>query len=240
MHTLKAFGLEIRPERLRPMAEIRADHLDLTDESFWRVVAEVWPCTQLNIHTLWNLYDAVRHVVTRPIEGALVECGILLGGSAMALLRTLLLNDASQRDVWLYDSFRLFTGPASEDDIAFAGHRVEGVMPSFEAAARENVDSIGYPQARLRWIVGNVEDTVTRQAPDRIALLRLDTDTYHSTRAELAALWPRLVPGGLLIIDDYGYARGARRAVEEHFAEFGPRPFLARVSHGCRLVVKQG
>ena len=54
--------------------------------------------------------------------------------------------------------------------------------------------------------------------PESISVLRLDTDWYESTRKELQILYPRLGVGGVLIIDDYGYWDGCRKAVHEYFA----------------------
>ncbi len=238
--TLASMGWERRPERLRPVDAIRADHLDLRDDVFWTIFAEVFPVTELNVATLWNLYDSVGHVLRRGLAGAFVECGVLLGGSTMALLRTLQHHGASDREVAIYDSFRLFTGPASEHDVAFIGRRVEGTLPDFEDVTRANIALVGFPTERLKIHKGNVEEVLSATAPDIVAWARLDTDTYHSTRVELEVLWPRLVPGGLLIVDDYGYAHGARLAVEEYFAARGETPFLARISHGCRVLVKEG
>ena len=76
-------------------------------------------------------------------------------------------------------------------------------------------------------------------SPPSIALLRLDTDWYESTYHELVHLYPRLSVGGILIIDDYGYWQGARRAVDRYFAEQGTRVFLSRIDETGRLAVKQ-
>src|ERR1051325_10354963 len=85
---------------------------------------------------------------------------------------------------------------------------------------------------------GTVEETIPAQAPERIALLRLDTDWYESTRHELVHLYPRLVPGGVLIIDDYGHWEGARKAVDEYIAQNNLRLFLNRIDYAGRLAIK--
>jgi O-methyltransferase len=98
---------------------------------------------------------------------------------------------------------------------------------------RANMETTGYPS--VRYIVGKVEDTITAQMPERISLLRLDTDWYESTRHELEHLWPRLEPGGVLILDDYGWWDGARRAVDEYELP----ALLVRVgTEGARVAVK--
>jgi hypothetical protein len=98
--------------------------------------------------------------------------------------------------------------------------------------------STGYPDQRLHFIRGTVEETIPGAAPSRLALLRLDTDWYESTRHELLHLYPRLADGGVLIVDDYGHWEGARRAVDEYFAEHPPLPLLARVDYTARIAVK--
>jgi hypothetical protein len=92
--------------------------------------------------------------------------------------------------------------------------------------------------SHVRLVKGKVEDTVPKNAPEEIALLRLDTDWYESTRHELVHLFPRLVPGGVLIIDDYGHWQGARKAVDEYIAGNQVKILLNRVDYTGRIGVK--
>ena len=83
-----------------------------------------------------------------------------------------------------------------------------------------------------------MEDTLPEQAPSRIALLRLDTDWYESTRHELIHLYPRLSQGGVLIVDDYGHWDGCRLAVDEYFATEADPVLLTRIDYTGRICVK--
>ncbi|MFC7470447.1 TylF/MycF/NovP-related O-methyltransferase [Actinomadura keratinilytica] len=94
-----------------------------------------------------------------------------------------------------------------------------------------------YPKERLHYVQGLVEKTVPAEAPEQISVLRLDTDWYASTRHELEHLYPRLVSGGVLLIDDYGYWQGSRRAVDEFLEATGERLLLLRMDEG-RIAVK--
>ena len=105
------------------------------------------------------------------------------------------------------------------------------------AEVERNVSTSGYPPERVHFVEGRVEDTLPDRAPSEIALLRLDTDWYESTRHELRHLYPRLVSGGVLIVDDYGEWEGARLAVDEFLAELERDLLLVRVS-GARVAVK--
>jgi hypothetical protein len=83
-----------------------------------------------------------------------------------------------------------------------------------------------------------VEETLPTHVPERIALLRLDTDWYESTHHELVHLFPLLSPGGILIVDDYGHWAGARKAVDDYLAANAPGLYLHRVDYTVRLAVK--
>ena len=96
----------------------------------------------------------------------------------------------------------------------------------------------GYP-GPIHYVQGKVEDTVPGAGPEQIALLRLDTDWYESTLHELVHFFPRLVPGGVLIIDDYGWWKGARKAVDEYFEANRVQILLNRMDvTGARIAIK--
>jgi O-methyltransferase len=96
----------------------------------------------------------------------------------------------------------------------------------------------GYPRERIHFVKGMVEDTLPQEAPEQVALLRLDTDFYKSTKHELVHLYPRISRGGILILDDYGVFRGAQQATDEYFRECDVEMFLTRVDEAVRLGVK--
>lgn len=199
------------------------------------------------------LCAAVRHVVEAGVPGALVECGVWRGGSVLAILRTLLSLQATDRDVYLFDTFDSMPAPG-ELDVDLVGVSAASYHAQFDAGmdydpaydylpfetVRRLLLASGYPEDRLHFIVGLVEDTVPRHAPPEVALLRLDTDYYASTRHELEHLAPRLAPGGVLIVDDYGHWLGSRQATDEYLAArraAGVHLYLHRVDYSARLVV---
>ena len=201
------------------------------------------------------LIDAVRYLHARRIPGAFAECGVWRGGSVMAMLLALRDLGAEDRDVHLYDTFTGMTEPSEHDVSAFdpparetwerarrAGETPWGPVFGPEAFGEEQVratlQTSGYPAARIHVHPGDVERTLPAEAPEQLALLRLDTDWYASTKHELEHLWPRLAPGGVLIVDDVGHWDGARRAVEEHFAAHPPAPLLHRIDYTARIAVK--
>lgn len=98
--------------------------------------------------------------------------------------------------------------------------------------------STGYPEEQLVFVEGKVEDTIPRVIPDKIALLRLDTDWYESTYHELCHLFPKLSTGGILILDDYGHWKGAREAIDKYFLDNRIRMFLHRIDYTGRIGVK--
>ena len=212
------------------------------------------PLSLIGPARMLSLIDAVRHCARRGLPGALAECGVWKGGAVLAMLLTLQQEGVTDRDVYLFDTFEGMTEPSPEDTSAFeapaletwraagaAGRRAweEFFDPATfgEDQVRETLETSGYPPERLHLVRGRVEDTIPGRAPEELALLRLDTDWYESTRHELVHLWPRLVDGGVLIVDDYGHWDGARRAVEEYFAG-RDAPLLHRVDYTGRIAIK--
>jgi hypothetical protein len=96
----------------------------------------------------------------------------------------------------------------------------------------------GYPPEKIHVVKGLVEDTIPVRAPERIAILRLDTDFYSSIRHCLAHLYPRLSSGGGLVLDDYGYMPGARKAVDEYLETLSAPPRLHRINFTVRSGMK--
>ena len=256
MRRARARGLLRRVRGRRGAAQERPDPLRATSsEADWAIIEEAQGRSMTGVERLQALVDSVRYLVERGIEGDLVECGVWLGGSVLCMIRTLQDMGVHDRDIWLYDTFEGMTKPTELDTSKFAPesaleswNRAEGegetLWPFWfdeetfsEERVRQLLDATGYPPARLHFVRGRVEETIPGAAPEDIALLRLDTDWYESTRHELEHLYPRLARGGVLILDDYGFWDGARRAVDEYFAA-RQRVLMTRVDPACRLVVK--
>jgi len=219
-----------------------------------RIVRAARPYTMTSEARLEALCDAVRYIVRGRIPGDIVECGVWRGGSMMAAALALLDEGDGERVLHLFDTFSGMTQPGAED-VSFDGVSAESQLraadPADEGPAsvwcraplegvRAAIASTGYDMQRVRFIAGDVKDTLPREAPARIALLRLDTDWYASTRHELEHLYPRVVPGGVLIIDDYGHWKGARKAVDEYFAEHQIAIRLHSIDYTGRWALKAG
>jgi len=216
---------------------------DVLHEDVWE---RVRPHTMTDSARVDTVYEAARQVVHRGIPGDLVECGVWRGGCSMAMALALRSVNAVDRTIWLYDTFSGMTRPTNLD---IRLHDGADALPQFEASAtgensaewcaadlgtvQRNMRSTGHPAHLLRFVVGPVEETLrTDDIPDQIALLRLDTDWYESTRVELEVLLPRLSPGGVLIIDDYNHWAGLRKAVDEHFEGLSRKPIMFPVGKG--------
>lgn len=228
---------------------------DALDPEERRIVEACRPYTLGNTERLLAVVDSVRHAVRTGVEGAFVECGVWRGGAVLAMLLALQRYDVDDRDIYLFDTFDAMTEPTGVDTSRFN----ESATAEWEKTASANqkmypywfttelfdlakvqqlLYDTGYPRERLHFVVGKVEDTIPGQAPDDIAILRLDTDWYQSTSHELINLYPRLCPGSVLLIDDYGHWDGARKAVDEYFDDVTPAPLLARTDYTARMAVK--
>jgi O-methyltransferase len=196
------------------------------------------------------LHQAVRYITAHQIPGAIVECGVWRGGSMLNVAHTLARLGATDRELFLFDTFSGMSEPTERD--VHLGRRTAAATllerqprhsQTWARASLEDVQdgftSVDYPRERLHFVQGKVEDTIPERAPEQIAILRLDTDWYESTRHELTHLYPRLAPGGVLIIDDYGTWKGSKDATDEFLAETGEPLLFVRTGRG-RAAVKPG
>ncbi len=241
-----AAGLEVS-RRARELDGWR--YADLTDEEK-ALVRAVKPYTLTSAEAVCALAYAVRHVVSQNVEGDVVECGVWRGGSMAAVARTLVSLDNFERSLYLFDTFEGMPPPGALD-VNFEGEVAEdlyrerngrGGGSDWCRASEEEVSRVlaacGYDESKIHLVKGRVEETIPSRAPERISILRLDTDWYESTLHELEHLFPRLARGGVVIIDDYGHWRGARRATDEFFARGGAGVYLHRVDYTVRCGVK--
>ena len=201
------------------------------------------------------LQEAVRYVVTAGVPGAMVECGVWRGGSMMAVAHTLRAMGSEGRDLYLYDTFSGMPSPGERDvdllsGVSAADRRARhkdklandaSIPTTLQLLPLEEVRRLmletGYPAERLHFVAGLVEETIPGEAPEAIAMLRLDTDYYSSTRHELQHLYPRVSDGGVVIIDDYGRWKGSREATDEYLAEQGLHVLLHRIDTASPMVV---
>lgn len=199
---------------------------------------------------IFALCEAVKYIQNNNIHGEVVECGVWKGGSMMAVAETLLQSGLANRELYLFDTFEGMP-PPTEHDVDIAGGTAEILLKSFDKEQEGSVwcqatldivkkalNSTGYPSDKIHYIEGMVEHTIPAFAPEKIALLRLDTDWYESTKHEMEHLFPRLVKGGVLIIDDYGHWQGARKAVDEYINKNCIKILLNRIDYTGRIAVK--
>lgn len=219
--------------------------VDDFSKSTWHAVEER---TQTGPARVFALIDAVRYTSERSQRGDIVECGVWRGGSMLAAAMTLGTLPGDTRRIFLYDTFNGMPSPG-EDDFRFrdGAHARELLASSprtadvWAHATRHDVEQgfeeAGIDSSKLVYVEGLMEETIPEVAPENISVLRLDSDYYSSTSHCLRHLYPRLVSGGVLIIDDYGWWNGARRAVDEYFEETGSAPYMIRCDEG-RVAVK--
>ena len=241
---LKRLGYRLVPEASFSTAELIPEATE-ADRAILDIAGGYSMTTR---ESLWALMQALRHVSRAGIAGDIVECGVWKGGN-LILSELVLQAEGQERQIWGYDTFSGMSEPTqldirARDGSAAAQSWTDRQRDGFTDwcyspidEVRENFRSVAQSD-NLRLVKGKVEDTLSDPAnvPEKIAVLRLDTDWYESTKAELEILYPRLQPGGVLIVDDYGEWAGARKAIDEHFD--GQAILLNRVDCTCRLAMK--
>jgi glycosyltransferase involved in cell wall biosynthesis len=198
---------------------------------------------------------AITYILDNNIEGVCVECGV-----ERADVEVMWINELQKhkqvRDIYLFDTFSGLTPPDERDYGLLNGWSAQDVKNCWSqhhindntngwcycplTEVKERLLNTGYPEDKLHFVVGDVKDTLenVNNLPEKIAILRLDTDWYESTKIELEKLYDRVTPGGLIIIDDYYYWAGQQKAVDEFFINRGVKYDVVQTSSKTGYIVK--
>ena len=245
---LSAAGLDVRKKsnvnRYRFPVELNEE-----EKKILSYVAER-KITMTSYERLATTLMACKHVIERGIEGSFVECGVWRGGNAIVAAATFKLYKC-QRRVYLFDTFEGMTVPTDEDSAidgtpardTFEEHKTsthnEWCYASLDEV-KNNFAEAGLLSENVMFVKGDVIEALddAQNLPERVSVLRLDTDWYASTKKELEVLYPRLSIGGVLMIDDYGHWTGSKKATDEYFASIKKRPFLQYIDYTGRVGIK--
>ena len=190
---------------------------------------------------IFSLIKAFEYVNKFKISGDFVECGVYTGGNIM-ILKKLIKKNRLNRKIYAYDTFEGMTAPTSYDvkiDGTIAKKKFKKNWASCSLnKVKQNFKETKLNTQNIKFIKGKVEDTLRlkKNLPKKISILRLDTDFYESTKSELQKLYPLLVEGGVLIIDDYGSWLGSKKATDEYFSN--KKIFMHYIDHSARMIIK--
>jgi O-methyltransferase len=236
-------GYEIRKKTLESFDEYEKEFLD--------IYKECKPYTMTTIEPMYALYKSVEYIIKNHIPGDFIECGVWRGGSSMLIAKTLLKFNCTDRYIYLFDTFSGMSDP-TEVDVNMKGIAASNLLNKYNpedsnsiwcyatlAEVEANMKQTGYPGSYILFNKGKVEDTLPGfSLRNQLALIRLDTDWYESTKIEMECLFPKLANGGVLIIDDYGHWKGAKKAVDEYISENSIPILLNRVDYTVRIGIK--
>lgn len=181
----------------------------------------VLSCDSARIGKLIAQYELYK--MSTDLPGAIVECGVFKGNSLckFAMFRDLFGSRTSKKIIG-FDIFGKFPQTKFAADkksrkkfIVEAG--LEGISKDqlIEVLERKNANAF------VDLVKGDITKTVPRYVKEhpelRISLLNIDVDIYEPAVTILKYLYPRVVPGGLVLLDDYGVFPGETKAVEEYF-----------------------
>ena len=202
--------------------------------------------------------DAVKYILEKGIEGSFVECGVD-SGNFQEVWITELKKQNQIRNIFLYDTFTGLTEPSEFDytrpDAVYYNMCASDVKKTWQSQiidANTNrwcytpLDKVklrlkltGYPTENIHYIVGDVMETLKMFVPEKIAMLRLDTDWYESSKFELVKLFPNVVKGGVVIFDDYYFWNGQKKATDEYFREINENYDFIKVNSQTASIIKK-
>ena len=174
--------------------------------------------TMIGLERLNNLQYCIEDVLERGIPGDFIETGAWRGGSCIFMRSILKAHGVTDRIVWVADSFQGLPKPDSKNypldkNLDLSGWSQLAVSRS---EVTQNFERFGLLDDQVQFLEGWFRDTLAVAPIKQLAVLRLDGDLYQSTMEALEALYPRLMPGGYVIIDDYGAVEQCRQAVHDY------------------------
>ena len=190
---------------------------------FEELYQAVQDCTLLDaerIHSLWNLTNGINR---RGIIGDIVECGSYKGGSS-AVLRACM---GKHRKLWIYDSFEGM--PETTELDGEEARKYVGTCLASKEDAIEILRATGARGDEFVIMEGLYEDTFKKKLPEQVALLHCDADWYDSVSIVLETFYSLIPVGGCVILDDFGFWEGCRRAFYDFCQKHGEKPLLERV-----------
>jgi hypothetical protein len=163
-----------------------------------------------------HLLDVLHSIAEEKIPGDLVETGIYKGGTAI-IMSWANIEFKMKKNLWCFDSFRGCPDPTTTK---FGAHKDEvhskGNFSCDLPTVVKNFEKFKVLTPDVIFVEGWFQDTMQKYySTEGIALLRFDGDLYSSTLEVLEVLYPKVVPGGYVIIDDY-CLEPCRAAVHEY------------------------
>jgi len=224
------------------------------------VINTVRPYTMLSHERLLSLFTQVEFCENAEIPGCYVECGVWKGGSVGLMAMANMKYGVQPRHLHLFDSFQEICEPDASVDGERAINEVKsrstggvngelkplsGIYDSFGGPGSLEGNKmllekiIGYDPSYVHYHKGWFQDTLPEVTNiDKIAILRLDSDWYASTKICLEHLYDKVVPGGFIIIDDYGTYEGCRKAVDEYIYNNNIKAYFNYVDMVCGYWIK--
>lgn len=183
-----------------------------------------WPSSahsMIGLKRMQNVRDLVESVIGNGVPGDLIETGVWRGGACIFMRGILKTYGVTDRVVWLADSFE---GLPKPDEARFPADKGDSFHTYKELAitldeVKDNFTRYGLLDEQVRFLPGWFKDTLPAAPIERLAVLRLDGDMYESTIEALTPLYPKLSPGGFVIVDDYHVVPGCKQAIEDYRSE---------------------
>lgn len=173
-----------------------------------------------------NNINSVKKIQKKNILGDIVEIGVWKGGSLLSMILEYEKYQENNRTFHLYDTFSGMTDPTVHDKDLWNNQaelllKYDGTKDVIKAAAGlEEVKANISNYTKYEKIQYHQGDILKNEYyPDKIAILRLDTDWYESTKFELDNFYDKVSVGGIIIVDDYGHWQGCKQAVDEFLAK---------------------
>ena len=203
--------LKLCADLLVPGYRLKFPHMAWwADDNFNRYLDRFAERRSHNTDRRWIIHQLLR--LTADVPGDTAECGVFTGAGSYLILKANERDRLHQRTHFLFDSFAGLSPPKASDGTYWRA----GDMAVGEEIVRRNLADCRDYMLKPGWIPSRFAEIADR----RFSFVHIDVDLHEPTRDSLAFFLPRMAPGGIIVVDDYGFTTcpGATQAVDEVLA----------------------
>lgn len=249
-YIFKLIGFEISRVKTQQVLSFVKSNSDIKNFEKWYEI-----CSQESLNVsrerFLALYQSILYISKNNIHGDFVECGVFRGGSSMLMSYCLNYDQKlHKKRLWMYDTFEGMTKP-SRYDVNILSQKANSFLNYKKKiknkkdiwayspldTVKKNIEKTKLKKSQYCFVKGAVEQTLKINKPDKISLLRLDTDFYSSTKSELEHLYERVSSNGIILIDDYGHWKGCKKAVDNFF-KYKKNIYFHHIDYSAILIIK--
>lgn len=202
--------------------------------------------TMTSANNVLATYFSAISILKNNVDGDFIETGTWAGGHSI-IIGYLLKKFKSNKKIFIFDTFTGMPNPMKDEVRISDNVSAKSIIDESQfnkckvdlSSVIKNIKMMNLELDNFNFIKGKTQKTLKKYSSlKNISFARIDTDWYESTKAEIEFIWPKLSKNGVLIVDDYGYWSGQKKAIDEYFKINSDKKIIHYIDYGTRLFMK--